>query len=109
MSCSSSTRPGRSKEPPEAWDREQQTARLGQAACGSSAGIRGLQNNLWEESRELGLLSLQEKAGNRAGHDCSCNTREVAVTRGSDYTAARTEIRANQLNFQERKEDRRKD
>lgn len=83
----SSTRLGRSKKPPQARDREQQTARLVQAGCGNtSAVIRGLQNNLWEETRELGLLSLEEKAGNRARHDSAVAVHERLLLREAAIT-----------------------
>lgn len=82
----SSTRLGRSEKPPLARDREQQTARLVQVGCGNTfAVIRGLQNNLWEETRELGLLSL-EKAGNRARHDSAVAVHKRLLLREAEIT-----------------------
>lgn len=78
---------GEKHKPPRAQDREQQTARLVQAGCGNtSAVIRGLQNNLCEETRELVLLSLEEKAGNRARHDSAVAVHERLLLREAAIT-----------------------
>lgn len=53
----------------------------------TSAAIRGLENSrLWGEAGEPGLLSLEEKAGSRAGHDNAVAEHEKLLLRKAAIT-----------------------
>lgn len=52
----------------------------------TSAAIRGLENCLCGEAGEPGLLSLEEKAGSRAGHDNMVAVHERLLLRKAAIT-----------------------
>lgn len=86
----SSTRLERSEKPPLKLRRGTASSPAGPGRehghRSTSVAIRGLENSLWGKAGELGLLSLEEKAGSRAGHNNAVAVHERLLLREAVIT-----------------------